>query len=200
MALDKKKIGLAAAAALLAGGMGIQGAMAYFTTYATAGGEVAITLAPPETHTDEKFDSWTKHITVTNTGEVDCYVRVRAYSGSGYELTYSNASGDWTDDQTDERINHWHYGSGDEDGGWWYYTKILSPGETIGGEDGEENATEILDIQIGNVPEGEVTDPSQFHVAVVQECTPVQYDEDGNPYADWTLEATVEATGLADSE
>ena len=40
-----------------------------------------------------------------------------------------------------------------------------------------------LDVKI-NVPEG--YDNYSFNVVVIQECTPVVYDEEGNPTADWT--------------
>lgn len=44
-------------------------------------------------------------------------------------------------------------------------------------------STELFDIQIGDLPED--FDKESFNVVVIQECTPVVYDEDGNPSADW---------------
>ena len=42
----------------------------------------------------------------------------------------------------------------------------------------------ILDAKIGGLPEG--FDKDSFNVVVIQECTPVAYDEAGNPTADWS--------------
>ena len=42
----------------------------------------------------------------------------------------------------------------------------------------------ILDVKIGDLPED--FDRDSFNVVVIQECTPVVYDEAGNPVADWT--------------
>ena len=46
--------------------------------------------------------------------------------------------------------------------------------------------TAVLKIQILHVPEEDVKQGTNFNVVVVYESTPVLYDEDGNPYADWT--------------
>ncbi len=56
-------------------------ALAYFTAYTTASGEAALHLSFPTTTTTETVSSWTKHVTIQNTGDVDCYVRVRAFAG-----------------------------------------------------------------------------------------------------------------------
>lgn len=39
-------------------------------------------------------------------------------------------------------------------------------------------------MKIDNIPEGK--DGAQFNVVVTYECTPVLYNADGTPYADWT--------------
>ena len=49
-------------------------------------------------------------------------------------------------------------------------------------------------MEIKNVPE-EVTEPESFNVVVVYETTPVQYDAEGNPYADWELVLETEEGG-----
>ena len=33
----------------------------------------------------------------------------------------------------------------------------------------------------------DVTDEKDLNVIVIQECTPVQYDDNGEPYADWDV-------------
>ena len=60
------------------------------------------------------------------------------------------------------------------EGGYWYYGKILAPGEM----------SEELTASI-QVPEGMEDRMDSFDVIVVQECVPVSYREDGTPYADW---------------
>lgn len=57
--------------------------------------------------------------------------------------------------------------------GYWYYLTPVAPGEK----------TESLFAKI-QIPEEFAED---FNVAVVQESTPVLYDEQGTPYADWEL-------------
>ena len=79
---DKKTIALAAAAFALILSLGIGSAMAYFTTYATANGGVQINLGFTTTKPDEEVSDWTKHIQITNTGDHECYIRVKALAGA----------------------------------------------------------------------------------------------------------------------
>lgn len=58
--------------------------------------------------------------------------------------------------------------------GYWYYKDIVVPGASA--------STMVVSIT-GPTDE----DIETFNVVVVQECTPVLYDEDGKPYADWAL-------------
>lgn len=152
--LIQKKVWLTAAAVVLAGGISLHGAMAYFTAYASAGGGAVLELGH-STEIEETFENWTKDIRITNTGDVDCYVRVKVLAGSRFSL---GISGDgWS--------------SGKD--GYWYYSTPVAP----------DDATGSLLAEI-TIPEDFMED---FNVAVVQECTPVLYDEDGNAYADWNL-------------
>lgn len=155
---NKKAAGMAAAALILAAAVSSKSAMAYFTTYAQAGGGAAITLGASQTIPDETVSNWTKHVTVKNTGEGDCYVRVRAIAGAQYQeaLTYSDEAGLWT--------------AGDD--GYYYYSNVLAAGES----------SAELWIGIDNLGKEE-----DFNVIVVQEATPALYDAAGNPYADWSL-------------
>lgn len=132
--------------------------LAYFTTYATAKGSCPVSLGS-RTEIEESFDNWTKTVRIVNMGDVECWVRVKAFAGSEYPLEYSNDSGKW---------------SLGEDG-YWYYSDIVAAGES----------TEELCISI--TVSGELS--ASFNVVVIQECTPVLYWEDGTPYADWTLAA-----------
>lgn len=157
----KKGFWLAAAALALVGAAGADEAMAYFTTNVTAAGGHPVTLGY-ETDIEEDVSDMTKHIVITNTGETDCYVRVKVFGGSQFEIAFTAGSG-WSQ----------------EADGYWYYSEILP----AGGETSEL----LAKIQ---VPE-DYTDT--FNIVVVQECTPVLYNEDGTPRpADW--ERTVSTT------
>lgn len=149
---------LVAAAFMLTAGVSAGQAMAYFTAYTEASGEAAVRLDFPTTTTTETVSSWTKHVTIENTGKTDCYVRVRAFAGEEIAagLTY-----------TDE-ADRWSPGAD----GYYYYSEILAPGE---------KSSELL-IKIDQKDKKE-----DFNVIVVQECTPVLYDEAGQPYYDWNI-------------
>lgn len=82
----------------------------------------------------------------------------------------------------------WTYG-GD---GFYYYDCILEPGAstseltfTIEGDEVEDADGKILS--------------NTFRVPILYDFTPVQYDENGNPYADWGLEIEAEENGLVPS-
>ena len=150
--LHKKPLIMAAATLALTGTLAVGSAMAYFTTYVEAEGGYPITLGN-ETTIAEKVENMEKHIVLTNTGESDCFVRVKVFAGSQITLTMSGSS--------------WIQG---EDG-YWYYSDIVP----VSGN------TEELLAQIA-IPEEY---KESFNVVVVQECTPVLYEEDGTPYADW---------------
>lgn len=153
---QNKLIVISAAALILAGGITMQSAMAYFTSYASASGSHIVKMGA-QTTIHEEVTETTKHISVQNTSaENDCYVRVKVFCGSQFDVEVSSASGLW-----EQRGND----------GYWYYIPVVPAGA----------ATEIIDAKIV-VPEGF---KDSFNVAVIQECTPVVYDENGNTTADW---------------
>ena len=163
----KKSLCLAAAALTLTAGISAGTAMAYFTTYTEASGGVTLNMGFSETIPKEDFSNWTKHVSVENTGDYDCYVRVKALAGSKYQdgLQYSDSDGKWTPGED----------------GYYYYSDPIAPGES----------TSVLDIRI----DSKESDAS-FNVVVVQESTKVLYNENNEPYADWTQIAdTSETTG-----
>lgn len=154
----KKVIAMSAAALAMTAALTVQSSMAYFTTYVSAGGGGEVSLkVQTEIHEDPVTDM-TKHITIKNVEANDCFVRVKAFYGGLISIEYRNADGG----------NDW-YDGGD---GYWYYRPVLKAGAT----------SSQLDIKI-NVPEG--FDKDTFNVVVVQECTPVIYDDNGNPGAEW---------------
>lgn len=83
--LSKKSLCLAAAALTLTAGISAGTAMAYFTTYAEASGNVILNMGFTETKPTEEFSNWTKHVTVKNTGDFACFVRVKALAGEKYQ-------------------------------------------------------------------------------------------------------------------
>ncbi|MCI8513299.1 MAG: hypothetical protein HFI93_01510 [Lachnospiraceae bacterium] len=146
---------------------GITSASAYFTTYTEAEGGYPIALGDTTT-IYETVSEWTKHLRITNQeGSEPVYVRARAYCGRMYSLSYESESEYWSKAPDEE--------------GFYYYNKILEAGETA----------EELRIRITNPPQ-DASD--SFNVIVIYESTPVQYDENGNPYMDWNLklDSTVE--------
>ena len=154
--MKKKNLCLAAAALTLALGVSAGGAMAYFTTYDTASGRASLSLDNTVTVPVEEVSDWTKHVTIQNTGDMDCFVRARAFAGEKYQdgLQYSDESGKWTPGSD----------------GYYYYSDMVPAGASA----------EELTIHIDNMDSEE-----SFNVIVVQESTPALYDEQGNPYADW---------------
>lgn len=165
--INKKSLCLAAAALTLTAGISAGTAMAYFTTYTEASGGVTLNMGFSETIPKEDFSNWTKHVSVENTGDYDCYVRVKALAGSKYQdgLQYSDSDGKWTPGED----------------GYYYYSDLIAPGES----------TSVLNIRI----DSKESDAS-FNVVVVQESTKVLYNENNEPYADWTQIAdTSETTG-----
>ena len=108
----------------------------------------------------EEVDSRGKHVSVENTGDYDCFVRVRAFAPSDITLSYQPEDSGWTD-------------GGD---GFWYYDQILPAGETT--------ATKLNVSYTFPATDSEDA-PAEFNVIVVEECTPVLYKADGTAYADW---------------
>lgn len=140
----------------------IDSALAYFTTYAESKGGGVIELG--STSIDyEEFTNWTSHVYINSASNSQpVYVRARAFAGGQYELTYDGEG--------------WTRGDDDDADDFYYYDEILYAGET----------TNAFLTRIQNVPNDAVPGDS-FNVIVIYETIPVQYDADGNPYADWSL-------------
>lgn len=155
---NKKAIILASAALALTGTLTVGSAMAYFTTYTQASGSATVHMGFTQTVPHEELKEKAKHVSIENTGDYDCYVRVKAFSV--YELEYKD-------------MENWKY---HEDDGYLYYTPILHPGET----------TTVVEIGV------EIPEDKEFDVVVVQECSPVFYDEEGNPTPNWDFKVPQE--------
>lgn len=153
----KKHVYLAAAALVLAGSLTVGKAAAYFTTYATATGGAEVDLGFTRTEPNEEVYDWTKHVQIDNTGDYACYVRVKAIAGEKFQSGLVISGEGWT--------------LGDD--GYYYYKDLIPAGQST-------PQTDQLLVKIDNMDSQE-----DFNVVVVQECAPVLYDENGNPYADW---------------
>lgn len=163
--MSKKTICLKMAAMALVAGLSINSVMAYFTTYATAEGGVVLDLGFTKTEIDEKVVDGRKEIVLENTGDYDCYVRLKALTGDAYKesLMYSEPdnAGKWTPGVD----------------GYYEYSEILAPGES----------SSQINVSFAFPEEN----PTDFNVIIIQECTPVLYDENGEAYADWDAIADV---------
>ena len=151
--LSKKALCLAAAGLVLVGGASVGSAYAYFTTYTEASGGVVFEMGATKTEIHEDVKDGMKIVSIENTGDYACYVRVTAFAGSEYTLTYKDGgSRKWTNGGDDY---------------WWYYSDLVQPGETTG----------TLNIKIPADLFNDLTDEKDLNVIVVQECAPESYDE-----------------------
>lgn len=166
------KTALVASAVALAASLSVGSALGYFTTYCTADGSYEISMGFPETSVDEEVENGQKKVTIVNIGKYDCYVRVKVFATD--EMLESirissekgNGAGEW--------IEFPQSGSWEDD--YWYFNSILAPGK--------RTPELIVAYTLPNAGQDENA-PEEVNIVVVQECTPVLYDEDGNPYADW---------------
>ncbi len=85
--LSKKTICLAAAAVALTGTLAVGSAYAYFTTYSEAKGNVVFQMGETRTEPHEEVKEGKKIVSIENTGDYDCYIRVKAYAGNNYNLS-----------------------------------------------------------------------------------------------------------------
>lgn len=154
--MKKSKAFLASLFAMsLVAGVSAGTAHAYFTTYVTAKGGHTLELEN-RVQIEEDVKAMEKQIALTNTGKTSLFVRVKVFSGSQVEIQYRMTNPEeWVQGQTDE--NGFVY---------WYYTKVLHPGET--------SSSLFAKIVL---PEGY---EQSFDVVVVQESTFATADEDTN--------------------
>lgn len=164
--MGRKSLCLAGAALLLAGSVTVGSAIAYFTTYATASGSAQVSLGFTETEPDEEVSNWTKRIVIDNTGDHECYVRVKALAGNKYQDHLEISGPGWTEGE----------------GGYYYYSGVVPAGGSTPGNPNDSNDPDVLRVKINNMESTE-----DFNVIIIQESTPVLYDEEGKPYADWNM-------------
>ena len=153
---DKKTLILAAVALAFTATLSVGSALAYFTTFSTASGSVQMNLGFTETTVNDNVENHIKQISVTNSGDYACYVRVKLFS----DTPLGNVSG-----------TKWSL----SDDGYYYYSDSIASKET----------TETLAAEIVYPENVSGKETEEFNVIVVQECTPVVYDSNNNPIADW---------------
>lgn len=163
----KKQICLAAVAGILLIGVCAEQAMAYFTTYAVAQGGVTLNLEFTETVPNDKVVEKAKIVSVKNEKIYPCFVRLKVFMGN--ELAKLITDSDYI-------LGTGWTKAADQ---YFYYDQILQPGETT---------TEVkinLSVALGKTAEELETE--EFNVIVIQECTPVIYDQEtGAAKADWS--------------
>lgn len=151
---------------------------AYFTAYHTVQWEQELALGS-RTEITEEYDNGVKTVTIANTGETECFVRVKVFAGSQVTLKIEGDS--------------WAQGEDD----YWYYGEVLMPGTSDGGRTKPLKIT----VDLPKTPVGGGEDDVPIYdqnVVVVQECVQAFYRDkaDGTgqePYADWKL--SISATG-----
>lgn len=164
------KAALLAAALALTASLSVGSALAYFTAYCTAKGGVPVNMGFTDTEIREEVIDDAKHVWIKNTGDYDCFIRVKVFAPDEImnQITYTEPKG--TDNWSD---------APDADG-YLYYTPVLHPGE---------EASELVVKYERPAPPaaGEDTRPEEFNIIVVYEYSPVFFDEDGNAVPDWNF-------------
>ena len=179
--MKKKTVFLLAFAVALILATTLPNAFAYFYTYARAAGGYTIQLGDKTTITEPKVENWTKHIVVESEPDSQpVYVRVKAFAGNKYSLTYGCG-------KDTEGNPYWK--KKEKDDGYFYYTGILQGGQS----------TEEMWVKIENIPTG-AKEGDSFNVVVIYETTPVIYDENGQPHADWDVVLNSGSTGSGSGE
>ena len=164
-----KTIGLALVALTLVVVLNIGNAFAYFTKHSVANGKQDLVLGFSKSEIKERItikeQNGKKTIWLTNTGDYDCYVRLKAFSA--VDLIYDTNPTDMEFSGLNVVNGNW-----ETDAGYYVFDEILAPGK----------ATEPIEVSfIFSTDE----DPADFKVIIIEESTPVLYDEYGVPYADW---------------
>ena len=162
---NKKFLALLAVTACLVAAVSVKPAMAYFTDMAFATGAVPVVMGNTPTDLEEELENMVKILTIKNTGNHDCFVRAIAIYGGMCEV-----------EMIADKSEGWSRGSD----GYYYYGKIVKPGETA-------SPLQLKVTPVAQADEmGQKVAPEQFNVIISQEATQVHYDKDGNPFADWS--------------
>lgn len=154
--MKRTLIPLAALGAAAVLSASIAPAWAYFTDTSSATGGIRINVEPT-TDIEETYGERTKHVTIKNIGDNNVSVYVRARVFASESVDVSGTG--W---------------SGPDGEGWYNFDNPVDCGKS---------ANELT-VKL-TFPEGAIQD-DPYNVIVIYESTPVQYQEDGTPYADWS--------------
>lgn len=183
--MKKVNVCLTALAVILVLGAGIHNIWAYFTTYAEAQGGYVIELGD-KTEIKEEFADWTKKVVIRSSEDSQpVFVRAKVFCESTLvdDLVYMYADTDWKYDEESE---------------YFYYQHILTAGQETSELQIKINLKKETDPITGEIIENEIGD--NFNVVVIYECTPVRYDENGTPYADWDSQVSQDEAEVSDAE
>lgn len=131
-------------------------AQAYFTSYTPAFGGRTV-YDRTEIDINEKVENMVKTVSVENTGEVDCWVRVLLVYPEGCSVNVSGT--DWQQKAD----------------GFWYYKNPVPVGASTPSDSG--NALKV-GISVSGSARQELQ--KEFNVVVISECVPVTYAVDGS--------------------
>lgn len=142
----------------------VKPAMSYFTTFVTAKGGYIVHMQETS-EIQETVKGLEKSIVIQNTDpKVPVYVRAKAIASDEYKPTAEAGEG-WTLEQAD---------------GWFYYTKMLNPGEKT--PDGDPLVFKVTTPKMV-VNDKESVEINDINVVVVYESAPVLYDDKGEALA-----------------
>lgn len=180
--MKKKNIILTVLALVLVLASAAENAWAYFTTYTEAVGGYKIRLGS-ETELKEEVSGLTKTVSIYNSKDSrPVYVRVKAFCGDAYQV-----------DVIEEKSSKKWVKNSD---GYYYYNEVLNP----------DSSTENLVMGV-TIPEAEdAQEIDSINIVIIYESTPVQYDENGDPYdpldehVDWTIKLQTESEARTGKE
>lgn len=153
-----KNIVLSLIALVLISSLGLNKALAYFTTHTSATGGYTMNLGFTDTRIDEEVDHDGKHVVIENVGDYDCFVRVKVFGADSLQLKYQLG-------------NHWQ----ENEDGYFYYNQALAS---------KEKTTE-LNVKYTLPEVKDENKDKDYNIVVIQEFTPVVYDDSGNLVASW---------------
>ena len=153
-----KKLVLSIVALVMISTLGIGKALGYFTTHTNATGGYKMDLGFTDTKIKEDVDKDGKHVVITNVGDYDCFVRVKVFAADNLKIRY-NLGEDWQE----------------SDDGYIYYNKVLY----------SKDKTSELNIKYTLPEVNDDNKDKDYNIVVIQEFTPVVYDDQGNLIAKW---------------
>ncbi len=153
-----RRIALAGVACALCASVGVGSAFAYYTDTTNAQGSLPYSVNPQTTITEEEpGESTDKHISIKNTTDVPCLVRVKLF---------------YAEQNVSVNVTGENWAQLNPDDGWLYFTAPLM---------NKDAATTDLFAKVDVKKE---TARVEFDVTVVQECVPI-YQLDGSYAGDF---------------